>query len=637
MEKHITIGIAGHVDHGKTALVRCLTNVDTDRLREEKRRGLSIESGVAQLILPSRKHIALIDVPGHVDFLKNAIRGLSVVDMAILVVAADDGVMPQTREHLDILDLFGVKGGFVVLNKADLVDNSIIELAELEIRDAVCGTFLEGKPIVSFSAVDRRGLADVQRNIEMESEILAGKNLAAPFRLWIDQVRGFPGFGTVATGTIVSGTVERDDILHLLPLEQETRVRFLEVHHRKVQQAVAGERVGINLRDISLKGVSRGMALAEPKSVRPGYLLNAGVRVLKNASQALKNRQKVKLYIGTSVTNALVVIMEKNQLEPGENGLVQFRLTNHVSALPGDPLVVCLLNIQTVIGGGHVLEISREKYRQVKAPVTLPYLRALQEQNFERIIEHFFNNNPGRLIASGELARHTGLPDATLVAKLEAGVKNGELLYFEGKGFFGTTHYRILKKQLPEIVEKILLQNPFKVVANHEEIKNRLASFLDEAPFQGMLAELCTEGKLIKSGGGFQIRNLLVKIPDEQEKLIALLLDYARDSGFVPFSADIFCEIQRGVFSKKEVQRLLDYLYAQKRLIRLNNGRFLSPQAIEEIKERVRDIVERKGILSIVDSKEFLGYGRTIAISVLEYLDTIRFTRRVEGGRVLKS
>ena len=203
------------MDHGKTALVRCLTGFDTDRLQEEKRRGLSIESGVAPLKLPSGEQVALVDIPGHTDFLKNAIRGLSCVDMAILVVAADDGLMPQTQEHLEILNFLKVKSGFIVLSKADLVDDETLELAELELLDMIKNTFLEGKPVLPFSAVDRRGLEGVHRNIGMEVERAAGKNVAAPFRLWVDQVRSFSGFGTVATGTIRSGIVRKDEIICL--------------------------------------------------------------------------------------------------------------------------------------------------------------------------------------------------------------------------------------------------------------------------------------------------------------------------------------------------------------------------------------------------------------------------------------
>jgi len=637
MGKHITIGVAGHVDHGKTAFVQCLTGIDTDRLREEKRRSLSIEAGIAPLKLLSGTQIALVDVPGHIDFLKNTIRGLSNVDMAILLVAADDGVMPQTLEHLEILKFFKVESGFIVLSKADLVDNETLELAELEIKGLVEGTFLEGKPIIPFSAIDRRGLEKIRVNIERQAENVAGKNFQSPFRLWIDQVRSFAGFGTVATGTILSGTIGQDDLIHLLPTGKETRARFLKVHHKKVSQAVAGQRVGINLHKVPLNEVRRGMALTEPGTISLSYLINAELHLIKSAPKPIRNRMRVKLYLGTSVTNALVVLMEKEQLEPGEKGLIQFRLMKPMAAFPGDPFVICLLNIQTVIGGGTILEITQEKFRPAKVENTVPYLQSLQKGDLKVAIEHFFKMNLSRLITADELARNTGFPTEEVDGEIRSRIEKGEILCFEDQGYFGKTRYQTLKRQLLEVVERILKQDPLKMTASAEEIRNQLAPSLNEAPFQKMLAELCQKGKLIKKDGGFQVRDLSVKLSDERERLITLLLDYAKRSGFVPFSADTFWKVHKKKFNKNEVQRLLDYLHTQKSLIRLNNRRYLTPQTMEHIKERVQQIIMKKGCLTLADSKEILGYGRTVGVPVLEHLDSIGFTRRQGDRRALKS
>lgn len=636
MEKDFTIGVAGHADHGKSALVRSLTGIDTDRLQEEKRRGLSIQSGIAPLELSSGKEIAIIDVPGHTDFLKNTIRGLSCIDMAILVVAADDGIMPQTLEHLGILSFLKAKTGFIVLSKADLVDDETLELAELEIEDAISGTFLEGKPILPFSAIDSRGLDEILLIIEEEGKKIAGKDLRSPFRLWIDQVRTFPGFGTVVSGTVLSGTIRQGDLIHLLPSVKETRTRFLEVHHRKVSLAVAGQRVGINLRKVSREEAKTGMALSKPGLVKPTNLLNVDLHVLKRANKPIRNRQKVKLYLGTSVTNALVVIMEKEQLWPGENSLVQFQLLKHVPALPGDPFVVCLLNIQSVIGGGTVLEISLEKYRAVKAANTIPYLKALQDKNLKVVMDLFFNRNISRPVTSLTISHDTGFQIDEVEAEIRSGLEHGELLYFEGRGFFGKNYYQRLKKRLPEIVKKILSEEPLKLTVSAEEIRNRLPRYFDEAPFQRMLEELCRAGKLIQAGGGFNIPNLSVPLSPEQERLAGLLLDYAQKSGFVPFNADTFWKLHKKKLNKNEIQRLLDYLHARKRLICLNNRRFLTPHAMERIKKKVRELIKKNGKLTIGDCKAIMGYGRTVGIPVLDYLDSIGFTVRQGDKRVLK-
>ncbi|MBW2089926.1 MAG: SelB C-terminal domain-containing protein [Deltaproteobacteria bacterium] len=474
-------------------------------------------------------------------------------------------------------------------------------------------------------------------HIERDAEKIAGKDLQSSFRLWIDQIRSFTGFGTVVSGTILSGIIRRDDILYLLPSEKETRVRFLEVHHQKVQQAVAGQRVGINLHRVPLKEVRCGMALAKPGLLSPGYLLNVVLYVLKGATKPIRNRQRVKLYLGASIINAMVVIMEKQQLEPGEKGLVQLRLMKPLAALPKDPFVICPLNVQTVIGGGEVLEIPREKYRKVKAAKIIPYIKALWEKNLKIVVEHLFDSNRNNLVTVGELARDTGFSHTELEAEMRARVKSGQLLYFEGRGFFAKTRYQTLKRQLPEVVEKILTQDPLKMNATAKEIKNQLAPFLDEAPFQRMLAELCNESQLIKTNGGFQISNLSVRLSDEREMLINLLLDYARNSGIVPFSAHTFWKFHKRRTNINEIQRLLDYLHNKKRLICLNNRRFLSPQAMDQIKERVRSLIRKKGNLAIEDCKEVLGYGRTVGIPVLEYLDSIGFTRRQGNERVLRS
>ncbi|RZB30483.1 MAG: selenocysteine-specific elongation factor [Desulfobacteraceae bacterium Eth-SRB1] len=636
MEKHITIGVAGHVDHGKTALVHCLTGIDTDRLQEEKRRGLSIESGVAPLKLLSGIQLALVDVPGQTGFLKNTIRGLSYVDMATLVVAADDGVMPGTLEHLNILNFLKVKSGLIVLSKADLVDDETLELGKLEIMDRVKGTFLEGKPIIPYSAIDRRGLHEIRLNIERQVENIAGKNQHAPFRLWIDQIRSFTGFGTVVSGTILSGKIRQNNILHLLPSKKEPRVRFLEVHHQKVQQAVGGQRVGINLHNISLKDIKRGMALAEPGAVISSLLFNVELQALHSVLKPIKNYQRIRLYLGTSVTNALVVIMEKEQLEPGERGLVQFRLIKPVPALPGDPFVITPLNLRAVIGGGIVLEIPLGKYRAARTAATISYLKAIKNGRLKQVIDYFFDRYGTSCVTAADIARDTGFQKNGVEAEIRSRVKNGEVLYFEGSGFFGKNRYDALKERSLKIVEKILSENPFQLTVIPDEIKTRLSPSIDGFLFQMMLAELCREGKLIKTGGGFQIRDLSAKLSKEQERLITLLLEYAQSLGIIPFRADMFWKFHKKRFNKNEIQRLLDYLHNQKRLIRFSNDRFLTPQAMEQIKDGVKKVIMQKGRLTLADSKEILGYGRTVGIPVLEYLDAIGFTHRQENERVLK-
>lgn len=634
-EKFVTVGIAGHVDHGKTSLVRCLTGIDTDRLKEEKRRGLSIEPGIAPLTLPSGKRIALVDVPGHSDFLKNTIRGLSGVDLAVLVVAADDGVMPQTRDHLEVLNFLKAKGGFTVLGKADLVDDETLELAEMEVRDVLEGSFLQGKPVVPFSAVNAAGTDRILQVMETEVDRATGKLSHAPFRLWIDQVRSYSGFGTVVSGTVLSGTIMRDDTVVLLPSGKETKVRFIEVHHQRVEHAAAGQRVGLNLQNLALQDVSLGNALAAPGLLHPSNLLNAELSLLPTARRPMVNHQRIKLYIGTCCVVAQVVMMETGRILPGETGLVQFRLQGALAVLPKDPFVVSPLNLHSVIGGGKILEAPREKFRAAKAEKTLEYLKPLQGDDVKAIINLYFGKFPSRPVTVEEIVFSTGFSVDKVQSAINSRVRSGKLLDLESRGYFEAGRYESLKTRLMQVTKTILSKGTFRTAAGAEEIRFRLDPNLDDVPFERMLRELCAEGELTKHPEGYRIPGLVVKPSLQREKLVRSLDEFAKKQRFATFSAGTFWKAHGGDFSFREIEKILDHLHAKKKLIRLSDDRFITPEAIQEIQERVKELILRKGSLSVNDSRQILGYGRTRAIPVLDYLDSIGLTRRVGDERVL--
>lgn len=636
MEKHITIGIAGHVDHGKTSLVKAMTGIDTDRLQEEKRRGLSIESGIAPMELSSGQIIALVDVPGHTDFLKNTIRGFSSVDAALLLVAADDGSMAQTREHVEILSFFGARKGFVVLSKADLVNDELLELAELEVREMLEGTFLENSPVIPFSAIDNNGLDRIRTEIEAISEALPGRDTNSPFRLWIDRIKVFPGFGIVVSGSVLSGKLKENNPVQVLPGNMETRARSLESHHHKVSMISAGQRAGVNLHKVSIREVSRGMLLAEPGSIFPSYLLNVHIRALAANKTPIKDKQRVKLYLGTSITNAMVVLLEREIFESGQQALAQFRLMRPVAAQPGDHFVISLLNVPVIIGGGNVLEITEEKYRQAKAARMIPYLDALRSGDIKGFLGHLLEVERNTIINAKGLMQTTGISEMDIRAELKTKIRNKELLSFGSDGVFPKGRFQELKGKALETFTGIFSANPLKPAVTPEEIKQKIALNLDDSPFRKMIAELCNEGKLIKLEGGFRVSEAAGKLTEERERLISLLMDYVKVTGFVPFSADTFWKLHHKKHDKKEIQRLLDYLHVQRRLICLNNRRFMLPEAMEKIKVRIKVLIEKKGSLCIGDCKEVLGYGRTVGVPVFEYLDTIGFTRRDGCRRVLK-
>lgn len=636
MGKHITIGVAGHVDHGKTSLVKALTGIDTDRLQEEKRRGLSIESGIAPMELSSGGTVAFVDVPGHTDFMKNTIRGLSTVDAAILVVAADDGIMPQTREHLEILRFMGAETGFVVLSKADLVDEETLGLAEMEVRELLEGTFLQDKPVVTFSAADRRGIDDIRRQVELLQEVCAGKTDQGPFRLWIDQVRGVQGFGTVVSGTVLSGRVKENDSLLLWPSGLETRVRSLEIHHKKAEEASAGERVGISLHKVDLQNAARGMLVASPGAVSPSRYLNAHLRLLAGSKKPLRNGQRVKIYLGTSVTNARIAVIGEEQLEPGESGLAQLQLANLVPALPCDPFVLCLMDVPTVIGGGKVLEARSPKYRKMKTASLIPYLRALQERNVKEALLRFLDTHAaGQPAGIDEIQGATGFSIKSLENEMQRMLAQKKLLMLRDRRLIQTASYDSAKERLLQAIRALLQENALKEAVSQEEAKAKAKLPPDNSFIQEMLDDLCRNGALKKVGGGYQAPDAAGNLSKDQENLISLLLDFAFKSGLNPFSADTIWKLHGKRIDKKTIQKHLDYLKGQGKLVILGDKRFLTVEALEEAKRRVEKVITTKGSFTIPDCKETLGYGRTVAIRVLEYLDTIGFTRRQGDERVL--
>ena len=588
MDKFITAGVAGHVDHGKTSLVRSLTGIDTDRLKEEKRRGLSIEPSVAPLLLPSGSRIALVDVPGHSDFLKNTIRGLSAVDLAILVVAADDGVMPQTRDHLEVLNFLQAKGGCIVLSKADTVDLETLELAEMEIGELVTGSFLERKPVIPFSALDGRGLHEILLAMENEADSVDGKSINAPFRLWVDQVRSFPGFGAVVSGTVLSGTIKRDDTVELLPSGKQAKVRFIEVHHERVEQAGAGKRVGLNLQGIPLDQVSIGTALAQPGILSPGKLLNVELSLLPTARRPVLNQQRVKLYLGTSCTTALLLIMEKDLLHPGESGLAQLRLQEPLAVLPRDSFVISPMNLHTVIGGGRILEAPKEKFRAANAEKALGYLQSLQRGDAKSIVNLYFSRFPSRPVTAEEVLSATGLPAERVQAEIKSTMRAAKLLYLDGRGYFDRGRYEVLKRQLVDVTRKVLSQNALKSAASGDEIRFRLDPNLDDALFEQMLTELCRKGKLTWTDKGYRIPNFVAKLPSYQERLREQLIEFAKEQGYGTFSAGTFWKLHGEGVSHRDVEKILDHLHAQKKLVRLKDGRYLTVEALQEITQKVK-------------------------------------------------
>jgi len=636
MKKYLTIGVAGHVDHGKTALVKHLTGIDTDRNPEEKRRGLSIEPGVAAWRPFPETGIALIDIPGHVDFLKNAIRGLNSVDLALLVVAADDGVMPQTREHLDILQYFGARSGLIVLSKSDLVDRETIEIAKLELQEALLGSFLQDKPIVEFSKKHPTSAASLIHALREAVDAAPYGGTAAPFRLWIDQVRQLKGIGTVVSGTVLSGSVREGDDLVMLPAAAPVRVRSLESHGQKITAAHRGRRVGLNLPKIPFSAVTKGMVLACPDTLPGSRMFNAALSLRPRTGASLKNGQKVKLFIGTAALQTTAVLMGTPHLGPGQSSLVQFRLPQRLHAAPRDAFVIAPLNQNQVLGGGFILEPTQQKYRPAKHMAIVPFLDALASRDVPGCVDLLLEKNAHRLMTARDLCAATGFALGPLEAELNARVNSGEVVYFKGRGALKKAHYERFLEDTLACVAFAMKTDPFHKGLAAGEIRDDLAPAMEPSLLGALLNALEQSGRLEETEGRFHLPILQATLDDRRAQLLEQVLDIIGTTGICPFSNAAVRKACAMTVEKAEVRQILNYLTRDNQLIRLSNGRYLTPAALETIKDRVRHAIKAHGRLKLSDSKALLGYGRMGAVPVFDYLDQIGFTVRRGNERILK-
>jgi len=641
MQGFFTIGVVGHVDHGKTSLVRSITGIDTDRLKEEKIRGLSIESGIAPLILSPELEVSLVDVPGHKDYLKNTIRGLSQVDGFILVVAANEGVMPQTLEHIQILDVFGIQKGILIITKTDLVDQELVELAELEIRETIPQSFSVYPEIIRFSAETGEGKRKFWDAINWLTDQLHPKDLEAPFRMWIDQLRLFPGYGTVASGTVQRGCIKQDDLIELLPIKLRTRARSIESHHRKVKDAYSGQRIGVNLTKISQEEIKRGMEIVAPDSIKCVPYVNLCIKNI-SSELILKDKQKVRVYVGTSTYPMQLVLLEKEILNPGEEGYAQLRSMESIGIIPGDRILITPLNIQQVVGGGIVLEVSQKKVRNKTKDSVAKTLSYLNDKDYEHFLNVLSSNNS--LLDVLEVKERYFMEEEDIRSWIRSQLEEKSLVKISENQFIKADLVESLKQKVVDIINSILSENPIQISVKKAELIDKLSNFTEykellqkTQALDLILYELVSSGALEVEEGGYVTTSISVNLPSELAQLSQIIIEFSQKAHINPFSADTIWKTYDRRIDKNQIKKVLNYLRAKKVLVRINDGRFLNTASLEEIKRRIANVIKEKKFFDIHDCKGAFGYGRTVAVPILEYLDRIGFTVRTEYGRKLKN
>ncbi|MGH9356756.1 MAG: selenocysteine-specific translation elongation factor [Terriglobia bacterium] len=636
--KHIVIGTAGHIDHGKSALVRALTGTDPDRLREEKERGITIDLGFAPLDLGDGVHASFVDVPGHERFVKNMLAGATGMDAVLLVVAADESIKPQTREHFDICRLLGLRCGLVAITKSDLADADMVELVRLEIQEFTAGSFLDGAPVISVSSRTGAGLESLKAELRRLALQLAVKPADRPFRLPIDRAFVMKGFGSVITGTLIAGKIEKEAEVEIFPLGRRVRVRGVEVHNQPAEAACAGQRTALNLAGIDTKDLQRGMMLARPHCFTATGQLDCLLNLLPSA-RPLKNRARVHFHCWTAETVAEAVIIDGKEIRPGGDAFVQLRLAKPGLFLPGDPFIIRQFSPLVTMGGGQVLDPHPAKYRPADA-ARRPFLETLAKAN-----------PPGRLElllrAKGEasltaLIARTGL-EAPEILKLAADVDVAGRVRVLGDPpgqLIHTTAFEELAENMLQALARFHKANPLVAGMSKEGLRGQASlrahgSFVNPSPaaFQSALESLTIGRRIETRGETVSLAGRGVQL-DSQEAAAKQEISRAfEQAGLrVPATAEVLASLS---VDRTRAEKILQMLLKEKALHKIAEGLIFHRSALEGLRKLLEERKARDNRLSISTFKELTGVSRKYAIPLLEYLDRERVTRRSGEERVI--
>jgi len=630
------VGTAGHVDHGKSRLVRALTGTDPDRLPEEKARGMTTDLGFAWLRLPDGREISIVDVPGHERFIKNMLAGVGCIDAALLVVAANDGVMPQTREHLAILDLLQVAKGVVAVTKTDLVDQELLDLALEEVRDLLASTSLSTAPLVPVSAVTGQGLADLVATLEQVlSTAVPRPDLERP-RLWIDRVFSVAGFGTVVTGTLIDGILQVGQEVEVLPAGIRSRIRILETHKRRVETALPGTRVAVNLPNLEVGDLRRGDLLTLPGRMQPTHRLDARLRCLPNSPEALNDGTPARLFIGSADIAVKVRLLATEALAPGETGLAQLFLESPIAAVRGDRFILRRPAIGATVGGGVVIDPHPLRHRRFQ-PLVLSTLEVMERGSPTEIVQQVLG---ARLpIELPPLLEWTGLSPAQLEAAILSlseegaaillGAEAGTRLLSSGVYVVSPAGWQRLLSEMVRLLGDYHRRFPLRRTMPREELRSRLN--MDSRLFRWAVARAAAQGQMVEEPTGLRLPTHRVQFTAAQEANVQRLLQAHRSNPYAPPTGRL---AGRDYGVDAEVLRVL---VERGDLIDIGDDLFFLRPVYEEMVGRVVAWIEQKGSITVGQARDLFSTSRRYILALFDHLDAQQITQRVGDERVLKA
>ncbi|HKS40593.1 MAG TPA: selenocysteine-specific translation elongation factor [Blastocatellia bacterium] len=635
--KHIIVGTAGHIDHGKTALVKALTGVDADRLKEEKQRGITIDIGFADLALGDYR-FGFVDVPGHERFVKNMLAGAHGLDLVMLVVAADESVMPQTREHFDICRLLHVKSGLVALTKSDLVDEELLELARAEVEDFVAGSFLEGAPIIAVSSRTLAGIEELKQSLVKLAGNIQPKAVSAVARLPVDRAFSIKGFGTVVTGTLVAGSLKSGDEIEVLPAGVRTRIRNLQVHGRDTDHALAGQRTAINLQGVNIEQVERGSVLAPYGRLRATSMIDARLDLLTTAPRPLIHRARVRLHHGTVEVMARVAMLRAEQatglpyIEEGSSALVQLRLEEPITALPGDRFIIRSYSPQVTIGGGVIIDGLPEKHRirDTSARAQLERLEAANDVERARL---FIEMAGAGAMSASELRARTGATDEQIADFARELTESGRVIEVASAPLLllsKESHDRLASRVVESLAEHHK-REPLSLGLSREEARERIFTNLKPEIFRAVIARLVSESRVVAERDALRLASHRLALTDEDAAAKQALETAFKAAGLQ--AGTLEATATSAGIKIDRARKLYNLLAAERRVQRIGDFVF-HVEAIEDLKSRVQAQKSISPKIDIAVFKEITGgLTRKYAIPLLEFLDHERITRRVGNER----
>ena len=634
----LIVGTAGHIDHGKSALVRALTGTDPDRLPEEKRRGITIDLGFADLQLDNLG-IGFVDVPGHERFVKNMLAGAHGIDVLALIVAADEGVMPQTREHFDICRLLGVRNGLIVITKSDLVENEMLALVENEVRELVAGSFLENAPVVAVSSKTGAGLDELKRELIDIGKRVPARSADFVTRLPIDRAFSMKGFGAVVTGTLISGTIKEGDDLELLPPAMKVRVRGLQVHGASVTQAHAGQRTAVNLGGVDTAQIERGMVLAPSGRLRPTQIVDAWIDVLPDAPRGVRSRSRVRLHIGaTEVLGRVRVLDEPAEIPAGGSGLAQLRLEAPVVALHGDRFILRSYSPQRTVAGGVIVDPFAAKHRGKDLAQTRRLLRTLMDDDRVTKFRGFVSCSAERGLRVADLAAATGW-NTDVLANVASAAQGGGEVIDAGGVYLARESFDRLSSQVLDELERHHKREPLARGMLRETLREKVFAHSTPELFSAVIAKLeagravVSEKDIIRAGGHS------IGLSAQDAQMSARIEQVYRVAGVeAPSIEDAMKRAAISIAQRTQARKIMQLLVDGKKLVRIQNDMFMHVDVVEGLKLKLGKYAsqhEADRLIDVPTFKELAGVSRKYAIPLLEYFDREQVTRRTGDKRLI--